>query len=1256
MGQQNSSLVTDNSSGKNCLQMTDINVELTDSINDHKTSLDLNLTELWVFGISGSAEGKRFPLLNNLPGRWKMKGYVELPLGVDGIDCVVKCDEGEDVGFVHLDVSEMRSSKIQHQSGFSQKMEISDGEGQLTISYGVVEIPSEDISAASDPQVAANLFNHGIDWMLRFQRTGELSDITEAISVLQKAVDTTPVGHVSLPSRLTNLGNSFMYRFQRTGDLVDVAQATSILQKAVELTTEEDAKLPGRLANLGSSLLCRFQRTSDPSDNADAIAALQKSVELTPEGASNLPGRLANLGNAFLFRFRQTAQLSDVSEAASAFQKAVTTTPTGHADLPTLLRNLGVSLDSCFKQTGELSVINNAVSAHGRAVELTPQGHADLPNRLSNLGASLNRRFERTGDPADADEAISVVQRAIELTPPGQNTPHTRLGSLGLLFMHRFDRSSDLSDIGKAIFYGQRATELTPQGHPGLPIQLSNLGNSFNARFERTGELSDAAEATSLLERAVEITPQDSSDLSSILNNLGNSFTLRFKRTGELSDIDEAISAQRRAVELTRDDDLPIQLCNLGLSLTLRFMQNDEVLNITEAIEKQQRAVELTPQDHPQLPVRLSNLGISLLRRFEAIGELSDVEEAITTLQKAVELTPRDHANLVHMLYNLGNVLTSRYGSSRNSGDLEKSISCHKKAAISTSGSPQIKLSAAQRWADLLIQHHPQSPEIVLSFNTVLSLVSLIAGLERTVRGRYTQLQNTSCLALKAAAAAYALDRADKALEWLEQGRCLVWSQLNNLRSPLDDLRVHNKSLAQRIEDVSRRLENAGSSRASSHTSMSLAEKRSLEDEARVHLDLARQWDELLSATRVIPGFESFLMPQPCSVIMQHLPESGPIVVINIDKRRCDAIALLAGLDEPLHIPLPNFSIEKASKYRTDLSSQLQSHQLRVREVDEEFLGRGVRPAPVGRRGGDPPVHQVLRGLWEEVVKPILNALGFSKATEAPGEILPRIWWCPTGPLSFLPLHAAGVYRGPNPESALDYIVSSYTPTVTAITSRVKDRRSIDTEGAGLFLTSQPNAAGVSAIPATTREVQSIFKRAKESGFRVLKLEGDEMSVKDCLEYMIDFSSIHLACHGSQNAAEPLQSRFLFHQGSLDLATILQANLRNADLAFLSACQTSAGEEKLSDEAVHLAAGMLAAGYRRVVASMWAIGDQAAQEVATEFYDYIFAKRKPDASDTVFDASLSAYALHYATDQLRRRLDDSERSLLSWVPFVHFGY
>lgn len=45
------------------------------------------------------------------------------------------------------------------------------------------------------------------------------------------------------------------------------------------------------------------------------------------------------------------------------------------------------------------------------------------------------------------------------------------------------------------------------------------------------------------------------------------------------------------------------------------------------------------------------------------------------------------------------------------------------------------------------------------------------------------------------------------------------------------------------------------------------------------------------------------------------------------------------------------------------------------------------------------------------------------------------------------------------------------------------------------------------------------------------------------------------------------------------------------------------GDATLSDEAVHLATGMVTAGYQSVVATLWSIGDDEAPLVARVFYD-----------------------------------------------------
>jgi CHAT domain-containing protein len=159
-------------------------------------------------------------------------------------------------------------------------------------------------------------------------------------------------------------------------------------------------------------------------------------------------------------------------------------------------------------------------------------------------------------------------------------------------------------------------------------------------------------------------------------------------------------------------------------------------------------------------------------------------------------------------------------------------------------------------------------------------------------------------------------------------------------------------------------------------------------------------------------------------------------------------------------------------------------------------------------------------------------------------------------------------------------------------------------------------------------------------------LEGSEAVVESVLEGMDVHSWVHLACHGVQDTVEPTRSAFCLHDGPLELSTIITKSFPHADFAFLSACQTATGDEKLSEEAVHLAAGMMLAGYCGVIATMWSIQDDDAPVVAGHVYDQLFDNTEPDSSK-------AALALRHAVKSLRQQTGDS--AFLSWVPFIHIG-
>jgi CHAT domain-containing protein len=142
-------------------------------------------------------------------------------------------------------------------------------------------------------------------------------------------------------------------------------------------------------------------------------------------------------------------------------------------------------------------------------------------------------------------------------------------------------------------------------------------------------------------------------------------------------------------------------------------------------------------------------------------------------------------------------------------------------------------------------------------------------------------------------------------------------------------------------------------------------------------------------------------------------------------------------------------------------------------------------------------------------------------------------------------------------------------------------------------------------------------------------------------------SWVHFACHGIQEVSHPTESSLLLAGNSrLTLADIIKLSLMQADFAFLSACQTAAGTEELSEEAIHLAAGMLLAGYRGIIATTWSIMDSVAPQIADATYAHLLKEPRPDHLQ-------AARALHFAIRRLRESRADL--SFFAWVPFIHIG-
>ncbi|KEP45072.1 aromatic di-alanine and TPR containing protein [Rhizoctonia solani 123E] len=707
--------------------------------------------------------------------------------------------------------------------------------------------------------------------------------------------------------------------------------------------------------------------------------------------------------------------------------------------------------------------------------------------------------------------------------------------------------------------------------------------------------------------------------------SLGASYTDRYRRLGELTDLEKAIECDTRALALTPDGhpDISRRHTRLGVSNTDRYQRLGELTDLEKAIECKTRALALTPDGHPDISRRHAELGVSYNDRYQRLGELTDLEKANEYHTCALNLTPNGHPHFPSRHLNYALSLLNQYDHTRHLVCLNKSLHSFRMASQHFSGAPRDKFQHAIRWANFAIKHSLLNP--IEAYQTAIDLLPQFIWMGATTNQRYQDLLLSDNLAVNACFAAIRCSNYPLALEWLEHARCVVWNQSMMLRSPLDQLHSSHPDLAIQLESISSQLHTH-----SFDTQPVLpAEFDSMTPEqiGQQRRHLASEYHSLLARTQQLPGFESFLQPSKAHRLISAV-RNGPVVILNCHPDSCDALIIMPGHDQVAHLPLPNFTQQKAQLARSELDASLGKTGLRQRGVKLMY-----------QTDSKDSFERVLGTLWNTIVQPVLSHLGFLDDT--PRDHLPHITWCPTGLLTFLPLHAAGDYSQPQ-SRIYNYVISSYVPTLTALL--VSTPREVS-HGCRVLAIGQATTAGQNPLPGTTKELALVeahmYNKAEYS-----QLTDSQATTTAVLDAMEQHDWVHLACHANQNVKDPIKSGFHLHDGTLDLSAINRRSFKNKGLAFLSACQTATGDENLPDEAIHLASGMLMAGYCSVVATMWSVDDCDAPFVADKVYAQLM-------KDGTLGNGEAGRALHHGVAGLREKVGEKEFG--RWVPYIHIG-
>jgi CHAT domain-containing protein len=175
-------------------------------------------------------------------------------------------------------------------------------------------------------------------------------------------------------------------------------------------------------------------------------------------------------------------------------------------------------------------------------------------------------------------------------------------------------------------------------------------------------------------------------------------------------------------------------------------------------------------------------------------------------------------------------------------------------------------------------------------------------------------------------------------------------------------------------------------------------------------------------------------------------------------------------------------------------------------------------------------------------------------------------------------------------ECCSEYVVSSYTPTLSALLRAQRSAPTLTIRKARLTVIAAPKAhdSRLPALASVGEEIDHVISIGERAGLEIdIRCARCSTTAIDATNSLISSTLAHFACHGIQNANDALSSGFCLGDSDLTVSRLMGLDLKNAFFAFLSACETAKGDANQPDQTVHLAAAMLFVGFRSVVATMW---------------------------------------------------------------------
>jgi len=725
-----------------------------------------------------------------------------------------------------------------------------------------------------------------------------LADLQRATTLIVDVLKETPDTDPARPRRLNLLGliRRTEYEFFKSPD--SLSASIEAFSEATRLPAEDSLKSE-IWGNLRTVLEFRYDQHSgrDLHDLEAAISANENALKYCQDRAM-ISINYSNLSEIRRRLFEQNGDLTALDQSVQDAKDAVSNAGPDDPHIPVYHHNLGMALQAQWNTTkSDMQLLEELLACRKRCVEL-PCPNPDYKRLfLNSYSISLRTRFNVYGDVADLDTALSNYRQILKtnnLSGPDQIMCRN---NLGIALHDKFKRAGDIDDLNTGIKEIYEAVKVARDLHDehDIAMSLSNISILLATRFEHTGAIGDLNAAVDSAKTAVEMermNPQSRLIFSRLLN-YGNALEMKYLRSEDVTDLDCSIEQYRTALNYSREGSAQyLSLANnLGAALRLRY-DNAAVpdpKDLDEAIKYHEITISVSPGHSTAAPRYMHTFALALLSRHKHNGPVDDLTDAISLTSSAMDKIDSHSPVFASYNDNFGEMMLRKYGLSNDSRDLDEAVRAYLTGVNVESAPATIRIEIGQRGATLL-EGLGRSEEALQILEKCIELLPETSTRASDFVDQQRRLASIAGLGSDAAALALECNRMPEfASSLLEAGRGVIVSRLLDLRTDLN-------GLSKKMEEEYERLKAILDPPFRLDTVAPLQNPEYVDMAHRAASDFKKLRDQI----RRIPGFGNF--ERPLSIEDMKTLAKDPIVLINVNTRRCDAFVF--GLGEVRAVPL----------------------------------------------------------------------------------------------------------------------------------------------------------------------------------------------------------------------------------------------------------------------------------------------------------------------------------------------------------------